>query len=173
MLGLDRKTVLLVPYQEEWKKLFDSEERLIRGALGETALAVEHIGSTSIPGIKAKPIIDIMVGIRDLSELEKAIPALEKIGYEYRGEQGIKGRPFFRKGTVTASTYHLSVVEHGGEIWRKHKGFRDYLLKHKDAARKYNELKRNLAAEFKDDREAYTDGKTKFVEEILRLSREK
>jgi GrpB-like predicted nucleotidyltransferase (UPF0157 family) len=168
MLGLDRKIVELVPHQEEWKTLFEREEALIREACGDFALAIEHIGSTAIPNLAAKPIIDIMVGVRDLSEAEKFLrQPLEKIGYEYRGETGIAGRLYFRKGTATASTHHLSLVEKGGEIWRRHILFRDYLRANAEAARSYNELKKNLAIKFKDRREDYTNGKTEFVEEIL------
>jgi GrpB-like predicted nucleotidyltransferase (UPF0157 family) len=168
MLGLERKIVRLVTHQKEWTTLFEREEKLIRRALGDTALAVEHIGSTSIDGIDAKPIIDIMVGIVDLGEIEKCILPLEKLGYEYRGEQGIIGRPYFRKGTGDISTHHLSVVALGGEVWRRHLAFRDHLRRNPRAAQRYAELKKDLAAKFKDDRAAYTDGKTAFIEEILR-----
>ncbi|HEX8734652.1 MAG TPA: GrpB family protein [Pyrinomonadaceae bacterium] len=168
MLGLDRKIVELVPYQEEWKTLFEREERLIREAVGNFALAIEHIGSTAIPGLVAKPIIDIMVGVRDLSGVEKFLRApLEKIGYEYRGEAGIAGRRYFRKGDFAVSTHHLTIAEKGGVIWRRHILFRDYLRANEAAARSYNELKKNLAIKFKDRREDYTNAKTGFVEEIL------
>ena len=95
---------------------------------------------------------------------------LEKIGYLYRGEQGVAGRPFFRKGTPTVSTHHLSVVQYDGEIWRKQLLFRDYLLSHPEAAFRYSKLKKDLAIKFKNDREAYTNAKTEFVEEILRTA---
>jgi GrpB-like predicted nucleotidyltransferase (UPF0157 family) len=167
MLGLDRKIVELVSHQKAWKTLFESEEKLICGALGDLVLAIEHVGSTSIEGIKAKPIIDIMVGVRRLSDVEKCIAPLEQIGYEFRGEQGIAGRPFFRKGTFQASTHHLSVVEYGGEIWKKHLSFRNYLRANAEAAREYDALKKDLAAKYKNEREKYTFGKTEFVEEIL------
>jgi GrpB-like predicted nucleotidyltransferase (UPF0157 family) len=170
MLGLDRKIVELVSYKKEWKTLFQKEKKLLLSAIGDFAPAVEHIGSTAIPQLEAKPIIDIMIGVRDFSEVEKYLSPLRKIGYEYRGELGIKGRPFFRKGTATASTHHLSLVRFGGEIWTRQLFFRDYLLEHAEAARSYGELKRDLAAKFKNDREAYTNAKTEFIEEILRKS---
>jgi GrpB-like predicted nucleotidyltransferase (UPF0157 family) len=160
MLGLDRKIVELVPHREEWKTLFEREEKLIREACGDFALAVEHIGSTAIPKLVAKPIIDIMVGVRDLS-------AVEKFHYEYRGEAGIAGRRYFRKGDSAVSTHHLTIAELGGEIWRRHILFRDYLRANEEAARSYNELKKNLAIKFKDRRADYTNAKTEFVEEIL------
>jgi GrpB-like predicted nucleotidyltransferase (UPF0157 family) len=118
MLGSNRKGVELVSHQKAWKTFFEREAGAIRRALGDLILGVEHIGSTSIPEIEAKPIIDIIVGIKSLSLIENCILPLEKIGYEYRGEHGVKNRPFFRKGTFAASTHHLSVVEYGGEIWR-------------------------------------------------------
>ncbi len=169
MIGLNRKSVELVAHNQAWKTLFEREEKLLRSAVGDYALAIEHIGSTAIPGIEAKPIIDIMVGLRDLSDLEKyLLLPIEKIGYEYRGELGIAGRPFFRKGTPAASSYHLSVVQFGGHVWKRHILFRDYLRENAGSARIYNELKRELALKFKNNREAYTSGKTEFVEEILR-----
>jgi GrpB-like predicted nucleotidyltransferase (UPF0157 family) len=170
MLGLERKSVGLVPHKKEWKTLFEQEEKSIRAAMGEYLVEIQHIGSTSIAEIAAKPIIDIMVGVRDLRDVEKCIPPLEKIGYEYRGEHGVAGRPFFRKGTTAASTHHLSVVKFSGNVWKKHLLFRDYLRENADAARKYDELKKDLAIKFKNNREAYTDGKTEFVEEILRAA---
>jgi GrpB-like predicted nucleotidyltransferase (UPF0157 family) len=170
MLGLNRKSVELIPHKKEWKTLYEQEEKLLRLAVGDFLIAIEHIGSTAIPQIVAKPIIDIMIGVPGLATLEKCLLPLEKIGYEYRGEQGITGRPFFRKGTPTVSTHHLSVVQYDGEIWSKHLLFRDYLREHTEAARKYNELKKDLAIKFKDNREAYTNGKTEFVEEVLRAA---
>ncbi|HLL99758.1 MAG TPA: GrpB family protein [Pyrinomonadaceae bacterium] len=170
MLGLDRKSVLLVPHRKAWKTLFEREEKLLRSALGDYAAAIEHIGSTAIPDIAAKPIIDILVGVEagDLSEVEKYLPPLARIGYEYRGEAGTAGRRYFRKGTAAAvSTHHLSIAERGGEIWRRHILFRDYLRAEPEAARAYAELKKNLAIKYKERREDYTDGKTGFVEEIL------
>lgn len=167
MLGLDRKSVRLVPHRKEWKALFEREKKLLHAALGDYALAIEHIGSTAIAGIFAKPIIDILVGVGDLSEVEKYLSPLEQIGYEYRGEAGIAGRRYFRKGISAVSTHHLSIAETGGEIWRRHILFRDYLRANAEAAQRYDELKKNLATKFRDRREDYTNAKTGFVEEIL------
>jgi GrpB-like predicted nucleotidyltransferase (UPF0157 family) len=170
MLGLDRKSVELAAYRKEWKTLFEREAELLRSIFGDYALAIEHIGSTAIPGIKAKPIIDIMVGVGDLAEVEKYLPLLEEIGYEDRGESGIAGRRYFRKGTSTISTHHLSIVKLGGNIWRRQILFRDYLRENAEAAREYGKLKKDLAIKFKNDRAAYTEGKTEFVDEILRAA---
>jgi len=140
---------------------------LLRAAVGDFALAIEHIGSTAIPRLAAKPIIDIMVGVGDLPAVEKYLLPLEQIGYEYRGEAGIAGRRYFRKGTLTASTHHLSLVEFGGDVWTRQITFRNYLRDDAEAAAEYGALKKDLAVKYKDDREAYTNGKTKFIEEIL------
>lgn len=170
MLGLNRKIVELVPHSDEWKSLYEREKKLLRLAVGDFLIAVEHIGSTAIPQIVAKPIIDIMVGVRDLSDVENYLSPLAEIGYEYRGESGIAGRRYFRKGTETVSTHHLSFAEFGGDVWKRHLMFCDYLRENAEAAQRYNELKKDLAVKFKDNREAYTDGKTEFVEEILRAA---
>lgn len=170
MLGLNRKSVELVAHQKEWKTLYEQEEKLLRFAIGEIVIAIEHIGSTAIPSIVAKPIIDVIIGVKDLADVEKYLLSLAAIGYEDRGESGIPGRRYFRKGTEAISTHHLSVVEYGGDIWRRHLLFRDYLRDHKEAARRYDELKKDLAIKFKNDREAYTNGKGEFVEEILQAA---
>ena len=131
-------------------------------------VTIEHVGSTSIPGLAAKPVIDILVGVTSLAAGEQAVPALEALGYEYRGENGIPGRLYFCKGVVRyRRTHHLHMVETGHEQWRPMLSFRDYLRAHPDEARHYEALKRNLAAQFRDNRQAYTDGKEHFVKAIL------
>jgi GrpB-like predicted nucleotidyltransferase (UPF0157 family) len=111
MLGLDRKSVLLVPHQIQWKSLFELESALLRETIGDYVVAVEHIGSTAIIGLEAKPIIDILVGMQKAEDAEKCVAPLAQIGYEYRGEQGIGGRFYFRKGTGEVSTHHLNIAE--------------------------------------------------------------
>src|SRR5215216_3286667 len=111
MLGLDRTSVLLAPYQMEWKSLFKSESALLRETIGDYVVAVEHIGSTAIFGLEAKPIIDILVGVQKAEDAEKCVTPLAQIGYEYRGQQGIAGRFYFRKGTGEVSTHHLNIAE--------------------------------------------------------------
>ncbi len=167
MLGLDRKSIELVPHQTEWKSLFESEADLLREILGDYNVAIEHIGSTAISGLEAKPIIDILVGVQKLEDAEKCIVPLARIGYEYRGEQGIVGRFYFRKGTADVSTHHLNIVEMTSEFWRGHLLFRDYLRQHADAAQSYGELKRGLALKHKGNRPAYTEAKADFIKSVL------
>jgi GrpB-like predicted nucleotidyltransferase (UPF0157 family) len=167
MLGLDRKSIELVPHQTEWKSLFESEADLLCEILSDYIVAIEHIGSTAVSGLEAKPIIDILVGVQKLEDAEKCIAPLARIGYEYRGESGIKRRFYFRKGTGDVSTHHLNIVEVTSHYWRIHLLFRDYLRQHPNAARDYGKLKRQLALEHKGNRPAYTEAKAGFIESLL------
>ena len=167
MLGLDRKSIELVPHRSEWKSLFESEADLLRGVVGNHIIAIEHIGSTSISGLEAKPIIDILVGVQKLSDAEKCIAPLAEIGYEYRGESGIAERFYFRKGRTDVSTHHLNIVETTSDFWREHLLFRDYLRRHADAAQSYGKLKRELALKHEGNRPAYTEAKANFIKSVL------
>jgi len=166
MIGLENGVVKLIPYQSEWKKLFEEERDLLNSVLAD--IIVEHIGSTSIPGIHAKPIIDIMVGVKDIKEGFKFIKPIEKLGYEYKGEYGIPGRLFFIKEICQMRTHHIHMVEYCSEFWNTHLFFRNYLIKNKDVARKYEKLKIELASKFEKDRNAYTEGKADFIREVLK-----
>jgi GrpB-like predicted nucleotidyltransferase (UPF0157 family) len=132
-------------------------------------LDIQHVGSTAIPGLGAKPIIDIMVAISELADVEKCIGPLATLGYEFRGEAGIPGRLFFGKGSPR--THNLHRVEGQGDFWRDLILFRDFLRTHPDEASRYYELKRRLAARFGADREAYAEGKTGFIESVLARAR--
>ena len=168
MQGLIRGTVTLVPHNEEWHRIFEEEKVFILDAVGDRTLVVEHIGSTSICGISAKPILDIMVGVPRFEQELTFTKAIESLGYEYKGENGVPERHFFGKGTPR--TVHLNVVSFGGDFWLSHIAFRDYLKQNPDAARDYDRLKSSLAKRFADDRESYTNGKLQFVEKILVLA---
>lgn len=126
----------------------------------DRAAAIEHIGSTSVPGLCAKPIVDIAVGVRKLELTDEQIAAMERLGYEYLGEYGLPGRLFFRKGEPR--THNVHVVEHGGEHWERQLVFRDALRADPEERQRYDELKRRLAAAG-HPREAYTELKTPFI----------
>jgi len=171
MLGLNRKSIFLAPHQTEWKSLFDSEAALLRETIRDYVVAIEHIGSTAIPDLEAKPIIDILVGVQTAKDAERCIVPLAEIGYEYRGEQGIAGRFYFRKGTGDVSTHHLNIVETSSDFWRTHLLFRDYLRQHPEVAREYGKLKRELAEKHKGNRPAYTEAKAAFIQRVLQKAR--
>ena len=158
--------VEIAAYDPSWPEIFAGEAQAIRQALGDALAGIEHVGSTSIPGLAAKPIIDILVGVTPPAAA--SIPAFESLGYECQGECGIPGRLFFRKGLVEFKrTHHLHLVEAGHEQWQSMLLFRDYLRSHPGDVRRYEDLKRVLAEKFKDNRRAYTKGKADYIQAIL------
>ena len=167
IIGLKRKKVELISYKPIWKKLYKKEEKLLINALGKDVLDIQHVGSTSVPGVKSKPIIDIAVGIKSLKIGKKFIGLLKKLNYEYMGNAGVRGRLFFGKGSRNNCTHYLHVEKLNSRNWKNHIIFRDYLLSHKTAVQEYNKLKEKLAEEFKDDRDQYTAKKGIFIRKII------
>jgi len=168
MLGLPKGIVKLEPHAEQWHQLFAEADARLRKAVGDYVVAIEHIGSTSICGISAKPIIDIAVGLEKKADGERCVKPLEDIGYEYRGEYGIAGRFYFVKGNPR--THHLHMVVRDGDVWHSHLLFRDYLRAHPAAAEEYDKLKKELAEKYSENRDAYLVGKTAFIENVLRVA---
>ena len=165
-LGLPSGIVLVVPYDDAWPALFEREATRLRPIFEAHGVShrIEHMGSTAVPGLAAKPILDILAG-RPADARDAAIAALREAGYTYRGEQGIPGRDFFRRGDPRA--YHVHLADIDGAFWKDHLAFRDYLRSHADAAAAYAALKHELAARYPNERAAYIDGKTTFVEVVL------
>ena len=159
-------TVLVVPHNPTWSDAFHSEADAIIYALGATALDVQHIGSTAIRHIAAKPIIDMLLFVSDLDELDAKVTSLEAMKYEAMGEFGIAGRRYFRKDDAQGiRTHHLHAFRSGDPEGVRHIAFRDYMNAHPDCASAYGELKLTLAARHANDAEAYMDGKNAFVKE--------
>ncbi len=167
MIGLKRGTVKLENYNEKWKDIFEEESKLISSKINKFLIGIQHIGSTAIPGIAAKPIIDIAVAIDSLSNVEKIIKLLHELGFQYRGEQGIPGRHLFVKGDEENRTHHLHVVENDHHEWKTHILFRDYLKSNSKVAKEYSNLKIELAKKYEFDREKYTEGKSEFIQKII------
>jgi putative transcription antitermination factor YqgF len=159
-----RKTWKILPYDVNWPEYFVREERRIKSAFGDPAIAIEHIGSTAIPGLAAKPIIDIAVLIAQREDAEKFVPLLAQLGYEFASSS--TERHFFRRyGQIS---YHLSLAyQDAGSFWKRQIVFRDYLRNHEDARKEYEALKCDLISEYPDARQSYCDGKTDFVQKIL------
>lgn len=165
--------VTIVEYNPSWSLLFEQEAANIRQVLGNLVLTIEHIGSTAVPGLAAKPIIDLMVGVRSLADGQQAVPALEALGYVYWREDPRPGRMFFVKGMPPFGlqrTHHVHVVEAYGEFWERLL-FRDYLRRHPDEAQRYEALKRDLAARFRTDRDSYTNGKSEYIHKVMEQAR--
>jgi GrpB-like predicted nucleotidyltransferase (UPF0157 family) len=168
------RLVEIVDYDPTWPQLFEREKKLILGVIGHIVVRIEHIGSTSVSGLGAKPTIDILVAIRQLSDAGNCIDPLRLIGYEYQPQHEVHlpERRYFRKGqSPEAQHYHLHMVELQSDFWTKHLLFRDYLRAHPDVAHEYQELKKQLAVEYGANREGYTDAKTQFIESIIARAR--
>ncbi len=163
--------VEIAEYDPAWPALFERERGLIVGVLGDLADAIEHVGSTAVLGLGAKPVIDIMIAVRTLAEGERCVRPLERLGYEYKGEMGIPGRLYFRKPTDGIRTHQIHMVELGSDVWQRTILFRDYLRRQPREAQAYYELKLRLAAKFRTDREGYTEAKTEFIEAALARAR--
>jgi len=158
--------VEIAAYDPSWPEIFAGEAQAIRQALGDVLVGIEHVGSTAIPGLAAKPIIDIVVSV--MPPASEVIPPLEALGYDCQGENGIPGRLFFRKGLIEFKrTHHLHLIEAGHAQWASMLLFRDYLRSHPGDARRYEDLKCALAEKFRDKRSAYTCGKTVFIQAVL------
>lgn len=163
--------VLLVPYDPRWPRLFEAERERVEAAPGARAVGVEHVGSTAVPGLDAKPVVNLLVGVSSMRDAKRCVRPLEGIRYEHRGEAGIPGRLFFRKAHDGRRAYHLHVAEVGGAFWDEHLLFRDYLRAHPQTARYYARLKHELAAREGQDREAYTAAEAGFVKDVLEKTR--
>ena len=169
---LRAEPVQIAEYDPAGPALFERERGLIAGALGDLAAAIEHVGSTAVPGLGGKPVIDMMVAVRDVfDEGQRCVAPLGALGYEYKGELGIPGRLYFRKLTQGRRSHQIHMVEHGSDLWERHILFRDYLRRHPDEAEAYYDLKVRLAMGFRMDREGYTGAKTEFIEVALARAR--
>ncbi len=160
--------IVVTEYCPAWKDVFEKEACLIRKILGENCLALYHIGSTAVPNLAAKPIIDMMPVVKDLEEIDQKSDQFQNAGYEYLGEFGIPGRRYLRKGgDERTHQIHIFGQENTGEIER-HLAVRDYLRSHKQEADRYGQLKKQLAALYPYDIDGYCDGKDSFVKELER-----
>lgn len=162
--------VLIVDYDPKWPAIYEEEKAMILRAIGNKMIAIEHIGSTAVLGLSGKPIIDIMVAVRRLADAEECVEPLRAISYDYRPEASTTDRLFFNKGPPEAHR-HLHVTEKGSNSWQEHLLFRNFLRSHPDVARQYYELKEELAARFRYDREAYTEAKTPFINSVVDRAR--
>ncbi len=168
----------IVDYTSEWKEEFNQLQTVLSEKLSKSLkiIEIEHIGSTSIEGLASKPIIDLVIVIEDNNQLEKVEKLLNELEYSSEGDKGIKDRyAFKRKDKYTPNIktgkewvdHHLYVCAKDCEEYKKQIAFRDYLKKYKEIANLYEQLKKKLAIEYKNDRVKYTDGKTDFIESIL------
>jgi len=163
--GPREEPVVLAPHDPTWSSKFDAEKGVVTDALGAAALEVHHIGSTAVPGLAAKPVIDILVAVDSLEDPAFLIEALSRAGYQNVAHDDDIHRLFFLKGTPRE--YHVHVVKLNSWTYWKHLMFRDILVSNPEVRAEYGRLKSELAARFRDDRRAYTDAKGQFVERTV------
>ena len=162
--------ITVVDYNPLWPKKYEEEALLIKDILADNCVAIYHIGSTSVEGLAAKPIIDIMAAVQNLEKVDDAAEAFSKIGYEYLGEFGIAGRRYLRKGgDERTHQIHIFQTEDWNNIGR-HLAFRDYMRTHKKERDEYAKIKKVLAQKFPYDIDGYCDGKEEFVRKIEKLA---
>ncbi|MCX7016889.1 MAG: GrpB family protein [Candidatus Sumerlaeota bacterium] len=166
-IGLRRGTVRLEPYDPAWARHFSREAARIRKALGDRIEDIQHVGSTSVPGLLAKPVIDIAIAIRDLADVDDCVEPLETLGYLYFGDQEKRGDHFFAKGPDRTRTHYVHVVESGSSNWNEYLLFRDRLRENPNLRNRYARLKQKLADLCADDRKTYTKRKKSFIERVV------
>ncbi len=162
LLGLSNKKISLMPQTDLWKENFEKEKHELKKRIDKAE--IEHVGSTAVPWIPAKPIIDIAMCV---DYPDNIIDDIEKCGYEYMGEKGVKDRYYFVKGSEDNRTHHIHLFEDGHQKYKDHILFRDYLKDHKDLAEKYGKLKLQLWRKYRGKRKKYTEAKSDFIKSIL------
>lgn len=170
-LGLKRGTVQIYEYNPLWAVQFEEEKQRLISALNGTVTDIEHVGSTAIPGLAAKPLIDMMAVVDVLADYLQYIKPLQNLGYEFMPERVFEDRIFLPKGPEEKRTHHLNLVEKGSRQWTDSLLFRDYLRSHPAKVKEYTIIKEGLAAMYPNDRENYTKGKAAFIEQVLTLAR--
>jgi len=166
-IGLKRGTVELKMHHKKWKDEFEKEKKMLMKKI-PVIIEINHGGSTSIPDLPAKPIIDMFAGVKSLKDAEKLKTELEKLNYEYHGEDGVQGRVLYTKGQGDTRTHHLHFIKFGSKEWKNNIFIKEYLLKYPEKAKEYAKLKKSLAKQFSKDREKYTQGKDKFIKSIIK-----
>lgn len=154
-------------YNEQWFSMFEEEANKLHEIFGPEIIEIHHIGSTSVKGLKSKPVIDIMPVVRDINRVDEFNTAMVAIGYKSKGENGIFGRRYFQKGGDNR-THHVHIYELGNPEIERHLAFRDYLRTHPDASKKYGDLKEELSQCFPYDMKSYIKGKEQLALEIER-----
>lgn len=168
MIAVLKMKIYLEEYNPYWKTLFDTEKQLLISTLIDLNIVVEHIGSTSVKGLRAKPVIDIMIGLEDFNLADKQIEKIEKLGYKYISiyEDTMPFRRFFTKSENGIRTHHIHMVEIGTDFWTRLLLFRDHIRKDKDDRNRYSELKTELAKQEWQNGNDYANAKTAFIKSI-------
>ncbi|WP_342505093.1 GrpB family protein [Sporosarcina sp. FSL K6-2383] len=164
------RKVEVLPYDKQWASMFAEESRKLYEIFGAEIIEIHHIGSTSVKGLHAKPIIDMMPIVNDIHRVNDYNTAMIAIGYEAKGENGIAGRRYFQKGGDNR-THHVHIYACGNSEIKRHLAFRDYLRAHPDVSQEYGDLKEKLSQRFPFDIESYIKGKEQLASEIERKAK--
>ena len=171
-MALQRVIVELDNFNEEWAFEYELEAKLLKEVLGDRLLEIHHVGSTSIKGLKAKPVIDILIAIESLENISEIEELLKDYDYSNRGHQGVEDRYFFAKGPEESRTHYIHFVELKNNTYYNLVLFKKYLLEHEEYIQKYCELKQELAEKYPDERKKYTAGKSEFISNVIKLARD-
>ncbi|CAH2466187.1 GrpB family protein [Bacillus mycoides] len=165
------RKIVVVSYENHWSEKFQMEAERLKSAMPET-VKIHHIGSTSVPGLAAKPIIDMIMEVESIDRVDHWNERFKELGYIVKGENGISGRRFFIHGTEEKRSYHLHVFEKGNPEITRHLSFRDYMMAHCEEAEAYATLKKELAEKYTYDGTMYTEGKNEFVRNVDEKAKE-
>jgi len=168
-MGLKVGTVKLEKYNSKWKDMFDEEKENLKGLFGDLAISIEHIGSTSIEGLSSKPIIDIAVSVNKLSDFEKVKSYFEKEPYSVK-EDSVSDEQLVRRGPKDNITHLIHIMEEESTRYKNTIIFRDYIRNHKEVLQEYEQLKKDLAEKYADNRPLYTASKNDFIQKVLKLA---
>ncbi len=163
--------MIVLPYDPDWPHSYLTEADKLTPILGANLISLHHIGSTSVPGLAAKPTIDILASVKDLEQIDALNPQLEELGYQARGENGIAGRRYFNKKDGDDHLFHLHVYQEAHPAIEDHLAFRDYLRSHPECCGEYEALKRGLVEIYKFEPFRYTDGKADFIQKTLAVAK--
>ncbi len=167
--NLTTRTIEVIDYDPNWTKRFELEKQLLTKILGSNAVTIEHIGSTSVFGLAAKPVIDILIEVTNLDELDTANNDLALQGYVVKGENGISGRRYFQKGGVQRS-HHVHAFQSGNEHLLRHRAFKEYLIAYPNIASQYGEIKKDAALKCHHNTQTYMALKNDFIEQHEKLA---
>jgi len=166
--------IIIAEYNPRWPTMYEEEKARILGAVGHKIVAIEHIGSTAVPGLGAKPIIDIMAAVHRISDSQECIELLQTLGYKYHYYPEFPDRCVFVDGPMGTGPHHLHMTEHMSDFWIEKLLFRDYLRAHPEVTEEYYHLKKEWATKYGVDRdkyETYTEAKTPFIQSVMARAR--
>lgn len=167
MIGLDKSLVTVYPYDPTWVDEYEKEKEILQNILKDFDIQIEHVGSTSIPGLSAKPIIDIAIGAKNVETIEKIEPILAEHGYDMLNSLQDKGEVLARKGPTTCRTHYIHIQVLGSEYWNEFIYFKKYLLEHPEYIKEYETLKKELSVKYAEERKKYTAAKNDFISSVL------